>query len=92
MSKLLKAGKFKFKLNHHQMYALKKRKKFSNESRIIKSLTINNLQEKVVQQAIYFILNIIYEPSFLNSSHGSRPNRGNHSALRHIKYYANEIK
>jgi retron-type reverse transcriptase len=46
----------------------------------------------VVQQAIYLILDAIYEPAFLNSSHGSRTNKGNHTALKDIKYSFNGVK
>lgn len=38
------------------------------------------------QQTLYLILNAIYEPSFLDSSHGSRPNKGTHTALKDIKF------
>jgi len=55
-------------------------------------LTISTPRDKIVQQAIYLILNAIYEPSFLDSSHGSRPKRGNHTALKHIKYYFTGVK
>lgn len=40
----------------------------------------------MVQQAIYLVLNAIYEPSFLDLSHGSRPNRGTCTALKDIKF------
>jgi len=30
-------------------------------------------------------LNAIYEPTFLNSVHGSRPNKGTHTALKYLK-------
>jgi hypothetical protein len=35
---------------------------------------------------MYFVLNAIYEPSFLDVSHGSRPGRGTHTALKSIKF------
>ena len=55
-------------------------------------LTISSPRDKVVQQAIYLILNAIYEPSFLESSHGSRPNRGTHTALKDIKHKFQGVK
>lgn len=48
-------------------------------------LTIAYLQDKIVQEAIRIILNAIYEPTFIESSHGFRPNRGCHTALEAIK-------
>ena len=50
-----------------------------------RSLTIAPLRDKIVQEAIRIILNAIYEPTFLESSHGFRPNRGCHTALEAIK-------
>nr|YP_009710071.1 hypothetical protein [Coleochaete scutata]QFU80176.1 hypothetical protein [Coleochaete scutata] len=38
--------------------------------------------EKIVQKAIHLVLEAIYEPSFLDCSHGFRPARGTHTALR----------
>jgi RNA-directed DNA polymerase len=38
-------------------------------------------REKIVQKALQVALECIYEPRFLESSHGFRPNRGCHSAL-----------
>lgn len=45
---------------------------------------IQGADEKVVQTAVKFILESIYEPVFLNNSHGFRPKRGCHSALEMI--------
>ena len=41
-------------------------------------------REKVVQKAMQIVLEQAYEPSFLKSSHGFRPNRNCHSALQQI--------
>jgi group II intron reverse transcriptase/maturase len=78
-SKKLKAGKYVFK-PARRVYISKAGKKGG------RPLTISSLRDKIVQQAIYLILNAIYEPSFLESSHGSRPDRGTHTALKDIKY------
>lgn len=43
--------------------------------------------DKVVQKVITMALEEIYEPKFLNSSHGFRPNRGAHSAIESITYW-----
>jgi group II intron reverse transcriptase/maturase len=64
-------------------------KKDKNKKRL---LTISNPRDKVVQQAMYLVLNAIYEPSFLDSSHGSRPNRVNRSALKSIKLKFQGVK
>jgi len=42
-------------------------------------------REKIVQFGIKMILEAIYEPNFSDDSHGFRPNRGCHTALRQIR-------
>lgn len=49
-----------------------------------RSLTIAPPRDKIVQEALRLILNAIYEPLFMEQSHGFRPNRGTHSALKYI--------
>jgi len=58
----------------------------------MRPLTISSPRDKIVQKAILFILEAIYEPSFLDYSHGSRPGRGTHTALKYIKYKFKETK
>lgn len=41
-------------------------------------------RDKIVQQALKNILVPLFEPIFLNESHGFRPGRGCHSALQHL--------
>lgn len=53
-------------------------------------LGISSPREKIVQKAIHAILEAIYEPVFLNYSHGFRPNRSIHSALRKIYISGNK--
>lgn len=48
-------------------------------------LGIASPKEKIVQKAILLVLESIFEPSFLRNSHGFRPNRGNHTALKMVK-------
>jgi len=50
-------------------------------------LSIANPREKIVQKALALVLERIFEPLFLENSHGFRPNKGVHSALKqlHIK-------
>ena len=45
-------------------------------------LTIAPPRDKLVQEGIRMILEAIYEPTFSNNSHGFRPNRSCHTALR----------
>jgi len=84
--KLLKAGKYKFKLAR-RVYITKLGKINFN-----KLLIISGFKDKIIQQTIYLVLNVIYEPSFLDVFYGSRPNRGNHSALKYIKFNFNGVK
>ncbi len=85
-SKTLLASQFKFK-SARRTYIPKRMDK--NKKR---PLTINSLRDRVVQQAIHLVLNAIYESTFLDSSHGFRPNRGNHTALRSIKQKFTKVK
>jgi hypothetical protein len=41
--------------------------------------------DKVVQEAMRYILELIYEPLFQDNSHGLRPNRNCHTALKQYK-------
>nr|YP_009517180.1 hypothetical protein C0991_000014 [Blastosporella zonata]AYE93077.1 hypothetical protein C0991_000014 [Blastosporella zonata] len=47
-------------------------------------LTIAPPRDKIVQEAMRIVLEAIYEPVFLTSSHGFRPNRSCHSAWQAI--------
>ena len=44
-------------------------------------------REKIVQKGLQVILEAIYEPTFPDCSHGFRPERSTHSALKplHLK-------
>jgi group II intron reverse transcriptase/maturase len=42
--------------------------------------------DKLVQEALRMILEAVYEPIFLNSSHGFRPKRSCHTALASLKW------
>lgn len=48
-------------------------------------LTIAHPRDKIVQEVIRMILEAIFEPTFLDCSHGFRRNRGCHTALRQVK-------
>lgn len=41
--------------------------------------------DKIIQEAVRIILEYIYEPKFLSTSYGFRPNKGCHSALNYYK-------
>jgi group II intron reverse transcriptase/maturase len=84
-SELLLAGKYEFKATR-RVYIPQRGK---NKKR---PWTISSPRDKVVQQAMYLVLNAIYEPSFLETSHGSRPGRGNHTALKSIKLKFQGVK
>jgi len=48
-------------------------------------LGISSPRDKIVQEAMRLVLEVILEPKFKDTSHGFRPNRGCHSALRNIR-------
>jgi len=51
----------------------------------MRPLTIASPRDKIVQEVIRMILEVIFEPTFSSSSHGFRPNRSCHTALRQVK-------
>lgn len=46
--------------------------------------TVAPPRDKIIQEALRLVLNSIYEPLFSPNSHGFRPKRGCHTALKHI--------
>jgi hypothetical protein len=52
----------------------------------MRPLGIASSQDKIVQQAIKFILDAIFENKFLGCSHGFRPAKSCHTALEQIYY------
>lgn len=50
----------------------------------MRPLGIPSYEDKLVQDVISQILNVIYEPEFLNFSHGFRPNRSCHDAIKEL--------
>ena len=49
-------------------------------------LGVPTFTDKLVQEALRMILEAIYEPLFLDCSHGFRPKRSCHTALKKLKY------
>jgi Reverse transcriptase (RNA-dependent DNA polymerase) len=58
----------------------------------LRPLTMSYPKDKIVQEGMRLLLEIIFEPTFRNSSHGFRPNRGCDSALNSIKMTFGESK
>ena len=54
-------------------------------SKKCRPLGIPTFSDKLVQEALRMILEAIYEPIFLDESHGFRPSRSCHTALKTIK-------
>ena len=52
----------------------------------LRPLGIPTFTDKLVQEALRMVLEAVYEPIFLPSSHGFRPNRSCHTALKDIKH------
>lgn len=48
-------------------------------------LTVASPRDKIVQEVMRMILEVIFEPTFSDNSHGFRPNRSCHTALRQVK-------
>jgi nicotine oxidoreductase len=48
-------------------------------------LGISSPRDKIIQQSTKMVLEVILEPKFSDHSHGFRPRRGCHSALREIR-------
>lgn len=55
----------------------------------LRPLGIPSFKDRIVQEVVRVILEIIYEPIFSNHSHGFRPGRSCHTALRHVKQLSN---
>lgn len=77
VSAKLKSGRFNF-TSMRRTYIKKK----DNSDR---PLTISSPRDKIVQKAIQLVLEPIFEPHFDDNSHGFRPNRGCHTALKQLQ-------
>jgi retron-type reverse transcriptase len=52
----------------------------------LRSLSVINLREKIVEKAIEIVLTVIFENFFLDCNHGFRINRNCHTALKHLQF------
>ena len=51
----------------------------------MRPLGIPTPKDKIIQQAIKIIIESIYEPLFLDTSHGFRPNRSTTTAVYEVR-------
>ena len=51
----------------------------------MRPISIPSFSDKLVQEAMRMILEAVYEPVFMDVSHGFRPNRSCHTALEQVK-------
>ena len=58
----------------------------------LRPLGIPTFTDKLIQEALRMMLEAVYEPVFLDCSHGFRPNRSCHTALNKIKYGFNGVR
>jgi retron-type reverse transcriptase len=54
----------------------------------MRPLGIPTPMDKIVQKAMALILELIYEPDFSNLSHGFRPNRSCHTAMKQLSQWS----
>ncbi len=58
----------------------------------IRKLGVPDWSDKMVQQVLKMVLEAYYEPQFINSSHGFRPNKSCHTALIEISKFWRGMK
>jgi len=56
----------------------------SGREQASRHMGISSPRDKIVQKALHAVLEAIFEPKFLNSSHGFRPQKSVHSALLRV--------
>jgi len=81
------------KLRNEQYYPTSVRRKYipkKNSRKKKRPLGIPSFEDKLVQEVVRKILETIYEPLFLDTSHGFRPNRSCQTALFQVKALAGE--
>merc|ERR1712157_401069 len=75
-SKLLQEGKFKFSPARIVEIPKKDTK--------MRKLSITPPRERVIEKAMQMVIEPMYEPFFFEYSHGFRPGKGTHTALKYI--------
>ena len=55
----------------------------------MRPLGIPTFTDKLVQEVLRMVLESVYEPVFLDCSHGFRPNMSCHTALKYTRYHLN---
>jgi retron-type reverse transcriptase len=55
-----------------------------------RGLGIPNVVDRTVQEAVRLVLEPLYEPTFHESSHGFRPNRGCQTAIAEARSYVEQ--
>lgn len=58
----------------------------------LRPLGIACYEDKIVQLALKKVLEVVYEPRFLNCMYGFRPNKGCHDAVKDLYYRLNRTK
>src|SRR5438445_2176882 len=53
----------------------------------VRTLGIPTVVDRLIQQALHQVLQVIFEPSFADASYGFRPGRNAHQALRRAQQY-----
>src|SRR5438552_13321139 len=51
----------------------------------LRPLGITTIEDRVVQKAVAWVLSAVFDQDFLDCSHGFRPNRSPHTALRRLR-------
>ena len=82
--KLLKEGRYQFKSS--------RRVNIPKADGKQRPIGIQSSDDKLVQEVIRILLEKLYEPVFLECSHGFRPGRSRHTALDHIRKVWNGVK
>lgn len=58
----------------------------------MRPLGIPTFTDKLIQEVLRTILEAVYEPLFMDCSHGFRPGKGCHTALKSVKYQFNGVR
>lgn len=78
IAKQIKNGKYQFKVARRKYIP-------KPNSAKLRPLTMPSSKDKIIQEGMRFLLEIIFEPLFKDNSYGWRPNRGCLTAINDIK-------